>query len=93
MKKVKAMITLAEFKRSSFDEKCDAITIYSDYLMMRSKEDCNIYLYHLDAFFIEVSFSTRIKKVVSINGFDNPMELIPYAERISLEDLNLPSVI
>lgn len=87
------MMTLNEFKVATFDSKCDVITIYSNYIMMRTDGDCNIYLYHTGNFFIEVSFSSKHKKVVNIHAFEGQNGLAPYAEKVSLVDLNLPSVI
>ncbi|HEY5826230.1 MAG TPA: hypothetical protein VIT44_17790 [Cyclobacteriaceae bacterium] len=87
------MISLDDFKYSSFEKKCDVVTTKSDYLMMRKLGNCKIYLYYAGEFFIEVYYSPTYKKVLMINAFNDAAGLQPYAESISLEDLNLKSSI
>lgn len=87
------MISLDDFKYASFEKKCDVVTTKSDYLMMRKLGNCKIYLYYTGEFFIEVYYSPTYKKVLMINAFNDAAGLQPYAESISLEDLNLKSSI
>ena len=83
------MITLEDFQYATFEEKCDVVASGSDYLTVRSLGDCKIYLYHTGRFFIEVYYSQAHKKVLMINAFDSMSELTPYADMVSLSDLNL----
>jgi hypothetical protein len=83
------MITIEDFKFASFERKCDVVTSHADYLLMRKLGNCKIYLYHTGEFFIEVYYSPTYKKVLMINAFNDGAGLAPYAESISLSDLNL----
>ena len=87
------MISLDDFKYASFEKKCDVVTTYSDYMTMRKLGNCKIYLYHTGDFFIEVFYSPAYKMVLMINAFNNSEGLLPYAEAVSLADLNLESSI
>jgi hypothetical protein len=88
-KQPKQMITLQDFQYASFEKKCDVVTSYSDYLSMRLLGECKVYLYHTEQFFIEVYYSPNYKKVLMINAFNDATGLSPYADTVSLSDLNL----
>jgi len=81
------MITIHEFKVSSFEKKCDLITNYTEFIASSSMEDTKMYLYHTGEFFVEVLYSTRYKKVLRIHAFNDAEALIPYTEEVSLIDL------
>ena len=83
------MITLQDFQYASFEQKCDVVTCYSNFLSVRQLGDCKVYLYHTDQFFIEVYYASNHKKVLMINAFNDSAALDPYAEMVSLADLNL----
>ena len=87
------MITLRDFKCATFEQKCDVVTTQSDYITMRKLGNCKIYLYHTGDFFIEVYYSPTYRKVLMIHAFNNADSLLPYAEAVSLDDLNLKSSI
>jgi hypothetical protein len=82
------MITINDFKYASFERKCDVVTTQSNYLMTRVLGNCKIYLYHTGEFFIEVYYSPIYRKVLMINAFNEMESLSPYADMISLGDLN-----
>lgn len=83
------MITLQDFQCATFEEKCDVVTCYSDYLITRHSRNHKIYLYAAKMFFIEVHYSTVDKKVQRIIAFNEIERLDPYTEIVSLADLNL----
>jgi hypothetical protein len=83
------MITIKDFQYASFEKKCDVVTCSSDYLITREWRDCKVYLYNVDLFFIEVYYSPANKRVLMINAFNDVVGLEPYAEMVSLADLNL----
>ena len=83
------MLTIKDFKKFSFDKKCDIVTIYSNYLAHRVLPGAKGYLYHTDSFFIEVIYSSEEKKILLINAFNGYSQLAAYADTISLADLNL----
>jgi hypothetical protein len=81
------ILSLEDFQYASFEKKCDIVTSYSNYLMMRRLADAKIYLYKADDFFIEVYYSPTYKKVLMINAFNEMEGLAPYLDEISLSDL------
>ncbi len=91
------MITLIDFQKASFEEKCDWVTASSNYMCARKLGDAKVYLYgdakvylyHAGDFFIEVYYSPTYKKILMINAFSNTAGLDPYLENISLRDLKV----
>ena len=83
------MITLTDFQKASFEEKCDWVTASSNYMFARKLGDAKVYLYHGGDFFIEVYYSPAYKKILMINAFSNVAGLDPYLETISLRDLKV----
>ncbi len=83
------MISIENFTCASFEKKCDVVTGYSSYLTMRKVGGCKVYLYHTGIFFIEVYYSPVYQKVLMIHPFNDSVGLEPYAEMVSLADLNL----
>lgn len=83
------MISLEDFQCSTFERKCDWVIGYSNFLASRTLGSAKVYLYHSGDFFIEVYYSTSYKKVLMINAFNSISGLEPYAENVSLDDLNL----
>ncbi len=83
------MITLIDFQKASFEEKCDWVTASSNYMCARKLGDAKVYLYHAGDFFIEVYYSPTYKKILMINAFSNTAGLDPYLESISLSDLKV----
>ena len=80
--------SVQDFKEFSFDQKCDIVTMSSSYLVHRDLPQGKGYLYHTGNFFIEVLYSSAFKKILMIHGFNDMKSLEPYAEMISLADLN-----
>jgi hypothetical protein len=89
--KAKGILSIDDFKRASFEKKCDVVTTQSNYIVTRTLGNCKVYLYHSDSYFIEVFYSPIYKKVLMINAFNDPASLIPYAEMVSLEALGVDS--
>ncbi|MCX8492270.1 MAG: hypothetical protein ORN54_14520, partial [Cyclobacteriaceae bacterium] len=81
------MRSLENFKMASFEEKCDLVIANSNYITSRKIADTKIYLYHTGKFFIEVYYSSKHKKVLTINAFDDVNGMEPYADNVSLEEL------
>lgn len=83
------MITIEDFKHSSFERKCDVVTAHANYLLTRPLGNCKVYLYHTGIFFIEVFYSPIYKKVLMINAFNDANALLPYADMVSLNALGV----
>jgi len=87
--KTKGIFSIDDFKRASFEKKCDVVTTQSNYIVTRTLGNCKVYLYHSENYFIEVFYSPIYKKVLMINAFDDTQSLLPYAESVSLSALGL----
>lgn len=83
------MITIDDFRVASFERKCDLVIANSNYIASRKLGDAKVYLYHTGEFFIEVYYSSKYKKVLMINAFDDLLGLETYADNVSLTDLGL----
>jgi len=82
------LLSVQDFKECSFDQKCDVVTMYSTYISHRDLPQGKGYLYHTGNFFIEVLYSSAYKKILMIHGFNETSFIEPYADMISLADLN-----
>lgn len=83
------MVTIEDFRVASFEKKCDLVIVNSNYITCRILGDAKVYLYHTGEFFIEVYYSSKYKKVLLINAFDNQEGLEPYVVNVSLTGLRL----
>lgn len=81
------MLTLDDFRVSSFEKKCEVVTARSNYISMRLLGDSKVYLYNTDSFFIEVYYSPSYKQVLMIHAFNDLRSLEPYIDKVSLSDL------
>jgi len=84
-----AMISIDDFKVASFEKKCELVTLKTTYISSRCEYEKKIYLYHSGEFFVEVVYSTLFKRVLLIQAFNEVNKLLPYTEKVSLEDLAL----
>ena len=87
------MITIQDFKSSSFEKKCDVVTTQSNYIANRNMGNCKVYLYHSGEFFIEVFYSPIYKKVLMINAFNDIDSLVPYIDKVSISSLDVSAPI
>jgi hypothetical protein len=78
------MLSLDDFRVSSFEKKCEVVTAESNYISMRLLGDSKVYLYHTGKFFIEVYYSPTYKQVLMIHAFNDLRSLEPYIEKVSL---------
>lgn len=83
------MNPIENFQLAPFERKCDVVTSESNYIATRQLGENKVYLYYTPGFFIEVYYSPQLKKIILINAFNKTEELAPYAEMVSLNDLNL----
>jgi hypothetical protein len=83
------MRSIEDFKMASFEKKCDLVVGNSNYITSRKVADTKIYLYHTGEFFIEVYYSSKYKKVLMINAFDDLQAMQSYADNVSLAELGL----
>jgi hypothetical protein len=87
--KAKGLFNIEDFKRATFEKKCDVVTTQSNYIVTRTLGNCKVYLYHTGDFFIEVFYSPIYKKVLMINAFNDTDSLLPYTDKVSLSALGL----
>lgn len=81
------MVTIEDFMTSSFEEKCDLVIHSTHYLMSRKLGEATVYLYQTENFFVEVYYSSKYKKVLMINAFDDVCGLHVYTDSVSLSDI------
>ncbi|MEI9919351.1 MAG: hypothetical protein WDO14_11185 [Bacteroidota bacterium] len=87
--KTQGIINIEDFKRASFEKKCDVVTTQSNYIVTRTLGNCKVYLYSSGNYFIEVFYSPIYKKVLMINAFDDMDSMLPYTEKVSLSTLGI----
>jgi hypothetical protein len=87
--KTRGIFNIDEFRRASFEKKCDVVTTQSNYIVTRTLGNCKVYLYHTGNYFIEVFYSPIYKKVLMINAFNDIDSMLPYSEMVSLDVLGL----
>ncbi len=87
--KAKEIFTIEDFKKASFEKKCDVVTMQSNYIVTRTSGNCKVYLYHTGEFFIEVYYSPIYRKVLMINPFNDSESLLPYTDRVSLSSVGI----
>jgi hypothetical protein len=83
------LLSIQDFKTYSFDQKCDIVTLYSNYITHREFPNGKAYLYHTGSFFIEVVYSSALRKIQMISAFNDLEKLFPYTDSISLANLSL----
>jgi hypothetical protein len=87
--RTKGRFSIEDFKRASFEKKCDVVTAQSNYIMTRTIGNCKVYLYSSGSYYIEVFYSPIYKKVLMINAFDDMESMLPYIEKVSFVELGL----
>jgi hypothetical protein len=87
--KTKGIFNIDDFRRASFEKKCDVVTTQSTYIVTRTLGNCKVYLYHTGDYFIEVFYSPIYKKVLMINAFNDVDSMLPYSETVSLNALGI----
>lgn len=80
-------MTLLEFNHISFEEKCEFIAVEGKFLSYRYIDNMKIYLYAINNFFVEISFSPYHHKIMSVDAFNNLNLLNPYLEFVNIEDI------
>ena len=83
------MITITDFQTLPFERQCDYVAVFGDYLAHRADGGLKFYLYYMEGFYVEVSYSPPHKRVIGVFAFCGLHELEPYLEEIHL---NLPAV-
>lgn len=86
-KSLKYTMTLLEFNHILFEEKCEFIAAEGKFLSYRYIDNMKIYLYAINNFFVEISFSPYHHKIMSVDAFNNLNLLNPYLEFVNIEDI------
>lgn len=82
-------MNLLEFNHTTFEDKCELIAVEGRYLSYRYVENMKIYLYALEDFFIEISFSPYHHKIISVDAFNNIDMLNPYLDFVNIDQLKV----
>lgn len=80
---------LLEFNQKTFEQKCEVIALEGRYLSYRYIENMKIYLYAMEDYFIEISFSPYHHRIISIDAFNNIDLLNPYLEFVNINELKV----
>lgn len=78
---------LLDFNHVPFEEKCELIAVEGRFLSYRYIDNMKIYLYAVNDFFIEISFSPYHHKIMSVDTFNNIDLLNPYLDFICIDDI------
>jgi hypothetical protein len=78
---------LLDFNHVPFEEKCELVAVEGRFLSYRYVENMKIYLYAVNDFFIEISFSPYHHKIISVDAFNNMDLLDPYLEFVDIDDI------
>lgn len=79
--------TIHDFRVMKFDDKANFVTYKTNYIMHRTLNECKVFLYYANGFFIEVYFSVIRQKVLFINAFEGVSGLEPHLENISINEI------
>lgn len=77
------------FNNQTYEDRCESIATEGAYLAFRYVENMKIYLYALDNYYVEVSFSPYHHKIVSLEAFQDVSMLGPYLEFINIDQLTI----
>ncbi len=83
------MMSIEDFRAAPFEKKCYVVLAQTIFIAASECGDAMVYLYHTGEYYIEVYYSPRYQKVLTINAIDDNKDLEPYAEAVSLDDLSL----
>ncbi|MEJ2004671.1 MAG: hypothetical protein P8X57_06850 [Cyclobacteriaceae bacterium] len=79
------MITIDDFQTLPFERQCDYVTVFGDYLAHRTDGSLKFYLYHIQGFYVEISYSSPHKRVVGIFAFQETRDLKAYLDLVHLD--------
>jgi hypothetical protein len=76
-----------EFIKMTMQDQLNYLWNYGEILFEKVYYDCNISLFLLDNFYVEVFFNRVQNEVVSVEVQDNKQILYEYVKNISLDEL------
>jgi hypothetical protein len=80
-------MNLSDFIVLTLEEKQMVVLHEGVLIAKRTNKDCLIFLFQMNAFYIEMLCSIESRELEEIRIFDNTRHLNPYLEAISLDDL------
>jgi len=79
------MITIEDFRTLPFERQCDYVTVFGDYVAHRGEGSMKFYLYHLEGFYVEISYSSPHKRVIGVYAFKATRDLWSYLKHINID--------
>jgi hypothetical protein len=79
------MITIDDFQVLPFERQCDYVSVFGDYLSHRVDGTLKFYLYHIEGFYVEISYSSPHKRVIGVYAFKEIRDLAPYLDEVRMD--------
>ncbi|UOE52467.1 hypothetical protein MTO98_15430 [Mucilaginibacter sp. SMC90] len=76
-------MTSDDFKALTYTEKTEAV-LTGTYLADRSNKHCDIKLYNVDNFYVEVFFDCRSQLIIHFRAFKPTLFILPYLENLKI---------
>jgi hypothetical protein len=84
---LKAIMTLGEYKQLSKREQAIVLCERGVFLDLKHNADCNIILYQIDGFYVEVFYHHEGNVVKRLRSFKSTGKLRPYLEKMDIASL------
>ena len=82
-----AIMTLSEYSVLQIENQLEILRKQSVYLCSRRSGDYIFFLYQIDEFYIEVTYSHSNNKLINLFSFQSPLLLEPYMDKIRLKHM------
>lgn len=76
-----------EFIRISMQDKINFLWNYAEIISQKVYYECNITLFLLDGYYVEVFFNRELNEIVSAEIQDNKQILYEYVKHLDIEEL------
>ena len=76
-----------EFIKLSFEDKTEFLWKYAEIVSEKVYYECNITLFLLDGFYIEVFYNRNLNEIVGIEIQENDQILYEYVKDLNLEEI------
>ena len=81
-------MNLTDFNRNNLQQKTTLIWEKGNFLAVRYSSNCNVCLYSMGKFFVEIWYRMADNEINSIKAFYNYSFLEPYLEMVDLSEIN-----
>ncbi|QNF32030.1 hypothetical protein HUW51_04545 [Adhaeribacter swui] len=78
---------LSDFNQNNLQQKTNLIWNQGNFLAVRYSSNCNVCLYSMGKFFVEIWYRLADNEINSIRSFKNSDDLDPYLKMIDLSEI------